>query len=330
MSETAAHALLKGLIDYAGLFPPAELELEPAFDNFSGYRPSPFSWMLARFVCPTHRIEELSHLVAQAPESHLSYDASVTLPPTENLDELLEKLSMGVAIIVEAGKVSNGRLRAGSIEARLPTTIIGQTEGALYDELLSSTSRALERGGLKAQVFVEQPLSTPPRPLVLALHRFNEAGHGRNRAPWGLKLRCGGADAEAFPSSYELATAVLACRDEVVPFKATAGLHHPLPTRDDQLGAGMHGFLNLFGGAVIAGVHGIDEEELVEILSDDAPSSFRFCEERLHWRHHVVSVDEIAHFRRVLATSFGSCSYDEPVTDLTDLGVRPSGDSNQC
>ncbi len=37
--STAVRALMTGLIDYAGLFPPAGLSMREAVGNFAGYRP---------------------------------------------------------------------------------------------------------------------------------------------------------------------------------------------------------------------------------------------------------------------------------------------------
>ena len=45
-------ALLAGLIDYAGLFPPAALSMEEAVRNYARYREGEHAWMLGRFVVP--------------------------------------------------------------------------------------------------------------------------------------------------------------------------------------------------------------------------------------------------------------------------------------
>src|SRR6516165_211295 len=48
----SVRALLSRIIDYAGMFPPAQLPLEQAIRNYARYRTEPESWMLGRFVCP--------------------------------------------------------------------------------------------------------------------------------------------------------------------------------------------------------------------------------------------------------------------------------------
>ena len=58
-------ALLDGVIDYAGLFPPARLPLGEAVRNYLRYRRDPDSWMLARFVCPSARLDDLGVLLQE-------------------------------------------------------------------------------------------------------------------------------------------------------------------------------------------------------------------------------------------------------------------------
>lgn len=55
----ALKELLSGLIDYAGLFPPAKLPLETALDNFRAYRADEFSWFLRSFVVPAANINSV-------------------------------------------------------------------------------------------------------------------------------------------------------------------------------------------------------------------------------------------------------------------------------
>ncbi|MGB3542283.1 MAG: hypothetical protein WBA11_05085, partial [Rubrivirga sp.] len=103
------------------------------------------------------------------------------------------------------------------------------------------------------------------------------------------------------------------------PFKATAGLHHPLPNHDDAVGARMHGFLGVFGGAALARLHGLGPDDLAEILDDAGPASWSI-EDGLRWRSLRATAAEVADARQQVALSFGSCSFDEPLDDLRGLG----------
>jgi hypothetical protein len=52
MAPPALRALLANSIDYAGLFPPADLALAPALTNHAAYVRSSDRWMLGTFVLP--------------------------------------------------------------------------------------------------------------------------------------------------------------------------------------------------------------------------------------------------------------------------------------
>lgn len=51
--------LLEGLVDYAGLFPPAALSMQDAVRNYARYQEGPFSRALGRFVVPLERVAEV-------------------------------------------------------------------------------------------------------------------------------------------------------------------------------------------------------------------------------------------------------------------------------
>ena len=57
---SALRALLGGIVDYAGLFPPAALDMSTAVRNFAAYRHDPDAWMLGRFVVPIVRLDEFA------------------------------------------------------------------------------------------------------------------------------------------------------------------------------------------------------------------------------------------------------------------------------
>lgn len=98
------------------------------------------------------------------------------------------------------------------------------------------------------------------------------------------------------------------------PFKATAGLHHPIRS------ATMHGFLNVFAGAAFAW-SGMDQATVCEMLADMDTAAFAFADDGLGWRGRTVSVAQIEEARREFAHSFGSCSFEEPIEDLRALGL---------
>jgi hypothetical protein len=115
------------------------------------------------------------------------------------------------------------------------------------------------------------------------------------------KLRCGGV---RVPTVDEVAQFIRRCRAQGRRFKATAGLHHALPTE------GEHGFLNLLAACVFG-----DEEAMLatrEITLD--ADAFR-AEGR------TAEAEGCARVRRDLFASIGSCSFDEPIGELRRLRI---------
>jgi hypothetical protein len=122
----------------------------------------------------------------------------------------------------------------------------------------------------------------------------------------GAKIRCGGT---TLPSVHEVADFVATCRAAGVPFKATAGLHHPIRSGD------RHGFLNLLAAAVFAGA---DPEA---ILAEEDPDAFTLDEHGFGVHDHRADAETIAAARAELFIAYGSCSFDEPTGDLMALGL---------
>jgi hypothetical protein len=142
----------------------------------------------------------------------------------------------------------------------------------------------------------------------------------------GLKFRCGGVTPEAFPDPAALAHALVACREEGAPFKATAGLHHPVRHFSAEVGAPMYGFLNVFGAAALAFVHGFDRAAVARVLRDEDAAHFRFEGGGFCWAEDwFVPTEAVAEVRDRFATSYGSCSFDEPREDLRALGLLDQG-----
>ena len=126
--------------------------------------------------------------------------------------------------------------------------------------------------------------------------------------------------ADAFPTSQQIARALVSAAKQRVPIKFTAGLHHPIRQFRDEVKTKMHGFLNVLGAAVLAAEHEWDEEQTSKMLEDENSGSFSFNGDFFAWREWKIATDQIK-TRRKLVTSFGSCSFDEPREDLRALSL---------
>jgi hypothetical protein len=300
--------LLAGIVDYAGLFPPAGLPLETALRNYVRHGDEPDAWMLGRFVIPAARLEELAPLAGLfPPTSTLTFSALGRggAARAEFLAGLAEDMRA-----IESFQERHGRgVRVDAFEVRLPADAFAP--GADLPRLLDEAARPLEDACTAClPVYFEAPADDAARTAVALEGR-------RNR---GFKVRCGGLKAGDFPAAADVAGALTACIDSGVPFKATAGLHHALPRFDEGVQARTHGFVNLAVAGVLSCALGLDAEQVRVILEDDRPDGFGFDDGGVRWRDHRATVAEVAAARRDAVVSFGSCSFDEPREDLRKLG----------
>lgn len=139
------------------------------------------------------------------------------------------------------------------------------------------------------------------------------------------KIRTGGVKPEAIPSPKDVAAFIIACAERRLPFKATAGLHHPiraeyaLTYEADAPRAVMHGFLNVLMAAAFAWQ---GEKNIEAIIAETDASTFTF-DGGAKWRGLALSYDAIKDARQNFMHSIGSCSFDEPIHELQALGLLP-------
>jgi hypothetical protein len=139
------------------------------------------------------------------------------------------------------------------------------------------------------------------------------------------KLRMGGVTAESIPDPAAVVRSIKAVLDSGATLKLTAGLHHairglyPLSSAEDAPRATMHGFLNvLLTIAVLR--DGGTEPEAEALLIDSDRSAFTLSGDGIRWRERSWNEAQLSALRGTVK-SFGSCSFTEPVEDLSTLAV---------
>lgn len=317
----AALELLRGLIDYAGFFPPAGLPVTQAWLNYGHYQRSPWSPMLGRLVLPAGKLTELAEEVI-APAANAA--ASVAADPSPTKAVAISAVLPGpqadpanFAVAVSAMLAFNDRFPTGAmvdtIECRVDSV-----------EEFESARRTLDAGPWAC--FWELP-PTAILPDLLAAVRL--ANQSESTARHFAKIRTGGLVPEAIPALEPVANFLVECARHDVGFKATAGLHHPIrsthpltyqPAAPSGL---MHGFINLFVAAIAARHGWQDPDRLLPILSTQQAADFSLNDDAIVWRDQTWSIDQVLATRVDFARSFGSCSFTEPVTDLQALGWLP-------
>lgn len=287
-------ALLGGVIDYAGLFPPAKLSMTQTVENFARYRVCSESWMLGRLIVPLSRLSEFE-------ESAAPYECywPLSVIGQGSLSADLEQIAR-----FNERRSDDHDMQIVSLEKRLSAN----------DEVSAGDLASLNELEIYFEVSATDQESIP------------------RLAARGLmaKIRTGGLDASAFPSVSELSTFLVNCNDSNLASKATAGLHHPLRANRKASSAAdspeveMHGFLNLFIASAMLCASAIDLDQLQEILSEREAKAFQFNNDQVRWKDVTANVDQVEQARRDRVRSFGSCSFDEPIEDLKAMGLLPT------
>lgn len=288
----ALRALLTGIVDYAGLFPPAALDMPTAVRNYASYRRDPSAWMLGRFVVPVGRLDELVAAWSAGDASDGSaWRLSVLLGADVDTD---------VARARAFNAANHGRAAIDSLEGRMATA----TE-------IEHAARLVRNS---FELFIEIPADPDPALLIDEIRRASALA----------KIRTGGVTADAIPSSDAVVRFMRCCLDAEVPFKATAGLHHPLRadyplTYDADAPRGvMIGYLNLFLAAGFMRA-GMDDATAAQLLDEQDPAAIVVGAETIVWEGHSIETAALRGLRAEVALSFGSCSFREPVDELASI-----------
>jgi hypothetical protein len=302
----SVRALMHQVIDYAGLFPPASLDMPKTAANFGRYASGPDKWALGRLVIPVSRLGEFERYAE-------------TLLPQSKSDDTEEPWRLSVLSAAAADSAFEEDLNI--IDKFNERHNDSQSGRAIIDAIeLKATNahhveRALEMMPETLFPWFELPFNQEIRGMVAALSEMES----------GAKIRTGGVTPDAHPTPLELARFLTSCAAADVPFKATAGLHHPYRHHCEQVGCKQFGFVNVFIGAALL-FHGhVEQEELEMLLSDEHAMNFEFHPTQVSWKGRSVSLGALRDARDQFARSFGSCSFEEPLNDLRSLHLLPVG-----
>ncbi len=303
-------SLLTDLVDYAGLFPPAKLDMQAAVETYNRCNIGEQEWMLGRFICPVARLAEFEKC------------ASCFMPGTAGTSGYREMADAGqpwrLSVLVEVDQLAKELDAIHEFNVRHANEANGLAEIDMCELKITSPQQiddVLDEWPEGLFPFFEFPVTMDCRGFVAAL----------SGSPAAAKIRTGGVVGNAFPQAAEVSAFLRACAASDVSFKATAGLHHAvrgsykLTYEKDSASCPMHGFLNLFIAAALVRARNIDDSTTVEILNEEDPDDFKFSNEVLGWKSHLVETAEVAKVREAFALSFGSCSFDEPVEEIAKM-----------
>ncbi len=285
---SASAALLTRLIDYAGLFPPAALDMETAVRHYQSCLAGDTAWLLRNFVVPARRLSEFVSAFERICGGRQENPWTLSVVCADKLADdsrIIEKFPEGaVSLASLETKATNARTAEAALAA-LPSDRI---------------------------CYVEFPPDRAGEVLPVLMTRQARA-----------KLRTGGLMPQSIPSVESVAHFLLACAQARIPFKATAGMHFPLrgehPLDSDSSARVTHGFLNVFLAAALAW-YGAQQRAIVATLSEQNPAAFQLDDDLLSWHGNTLTADQLEYVRRNFAISFGSCSFTQPVKGLRQMG----------
>ncbi|MFI0366405.1 hypothetical protein ACH35V_00915 [Actinomadura sp. 1N219] len=284
---TTVPAFAAGLCDDAAVFPPGLAPLDVAVPAHRAHRSAPYAELVGPLILPASALDALDPLLP---------DANTGSGPRTGSGAAVPPLDLSITAPNGPCEAAKALARAAELPVDLRGLEVAVPAGMESDEFF----RVL--GTVDVPVYVEVPRDER-RPSIIAA--VAELGH---RA----KFRTGGVKPHLYPSPDELAAAIKAVVDGGVPFKATAGLHHPVRNTDPETGFHQHGFLNLLL-ATDAAAEGRPVDELSAILADRDAASIA---------SRVAGLGEKrAAAARARFLSFGTCSITDPLNELAALGL---------
>lgn len=293
--------LLSGAVDYAGLFPPAALDMGTAVSAYADYLRDPVRFVLGRFIVPVARLREFDDAAAAVlprGETAAPWRLSALTGPDLSAD-------IRLALTFNDRHSSDAHVGRAEIDA---LEIKAQARAEIASAMSSMPA--------EITAFFEIPIADDPSHLIAEIRRS-----GGN-----AKARTGGVTPGAFPRTEDVARFMINCCDEGVTFKLTAGLHHPIRAlyrltyaADAEVGD-MFGYLNMFVAGALSW-DGADESTLLAALSTRDVADFDFANDGLSFRGRFVALETLRETRANFVVSFGSCSFREPVDDLAALSL---------
>jgi hypothetical protein len=280
---SAIECLLADLFDYAGLFPPACLDMHSAVRNYLEYGCGFYAPALGRFVVD---LDRFPYLWDAAGDYVRTLRLSLLAAADSDWSEVQRILDHGYCV------------EAIEIMPAAPADIL-------------RAAREIPPG---PDVYFELPWNQQKMQMLDAI-----AAAGAR-----AKVRMGGTQPDAFPSTKAVAELLKDLAGRRLAFKATAGLHHPVRRRypltngPDSPTTTMHGFVNFTCAAALT-YFGAESAELERLLDEEVSDAWRIEPDSIAWRSRQWSVSQLRTLRREFLIGVGSCSFTEPIRDLEAL-----------
>lgn len=280
----AIQTLLAGLVDYAGIYPPASLDMRAAVRNYLNYCAGRHREILGRFIVDISRLEELRGAAGDA----LSEMRLSVIAPADGDWPAIGAARRNGFRIESIETIATDPAAIAHIRAALPGSVECYCEIPLAP-LSTATLDLLKANGMRAKLRMGgvTPEAIPAAHAITPMLRALVARGIAFKATAGLHH----------------------------PVRS----HHKLTYASDSISGVMHGFLNLLAAAaILCQNHTADNAHCA--IEEQAPSAFRISADRFGWHDFVWNAEQLHSIRKHCFVSFGSCSFVEPIADLEAFG----------
>lgn len=314
-TSLSAEALFDNVIDYAGIFPPSELPLDEAINNYAEYINGRDAWMLGPFVFPASRLKELDrYMHLFNPEKPLAISALIR--KAQNPEEMIDFVVEDLEAILKFRTAYPKKTNIPVLELPLPAADVPQ---AALEQVVS----LLEKHELTGYCEIPVQAGAAPEEMEACIRNISKANNEKNQLR--AKLRTGSVKRELIPSLGVVSDFIYSCKNNRVSMKFTAGLHHPIRMHREEVGGKMHGFLNIFAAGLFAFHHDLCREKILNILSDENHKNFSVQKETFAWDDLEISAAAMGTLRETYICSFGSCNFVGPISEFLELDIIEGG-----
>jgi hypothetical protein len=281
MGATAVDALMRHAIDYAGVFPPAQLGVADALTEYARVRDGEHGWVLGSFVLASDHIRNLTPGAA----SDIPLSVVMRQATAEAVAGLLRDADRLTVAAIEIPPIPAGDVRAIAAAAPPLTRVFFEVApGDDLDTLLDAVAGAgacakIRTGGITAEAF----------PAPESVYQFLRACLVRR----------------------------VVCKATAGLHHAVVG-RYPLTYEPESPRAPMFGFLTVSAAAALVYV-GAPQQDVIAVLTESQAAAITVDADGLRWRDYLVPTQDLEATRRTLFSSFGSCSAQEPIDDLVSM-----------
>ena len=281
---SAIETLLAGLFDYAGLYPPACLDLRSAVGSYLRYRRGKHASALGRFIINYDHLDELRSI---AGDSLGDFTLSVIAAEHADWNVLTRQIGSGLRVESLEIKCSQPSI-IERITQHVPRSVMTYFEVPIHAESLP-VLEAIRGAGARAKIRMGGvvPEAIPSVPDVAQMLK--------TLADLRLPFK---ATAGLHHSLRSL---------------------HPLTYEPQSTTCVMHGFVNLVCAAALI-YFGGNADDARRVIGEEDSTAWQVNGDSIRWRDRSWTTEQLSTMRREFFMSIGSCSFEEPIRDLERLG----------